>query len=80
MLGTRLVTVLLPVFVKIAASAAEVVCVVVVGKASNGVNVTELAGCVPVPSRVAVCGAPVALSATERDAEKPVTPEGVKVT
>jgi hypothetical protein len=32
------------------------------------------------PRRVAVCGAPVALSATESTAEKPVTEDGVKVT
>jgi hypothetical protein len=33
----------------------------------------------PVPSRSVDCGEPVALSATERFAEKPLTTDGVKV-
>jgi hypothetical protein len=78
--GTMPVTTLLPVLVKTAASAAEVVCAVVVEKANKEVNVTELAGCAPIPRRVAVCGDPVALSATESAAEKPVTEDGVNVT
>jgi hypothetical protein len=39
-----------------------------------------IAGAVPVPVRAAVCGEPVALSATDRVAEKLAAEAGVKVT
>jgi hypothetical protein len=38
------------------------------------------AGAIPVPVRVAVCGDPAALSATDNVAEKLVAEAGVKVT
>ena len=62
-----------------AAIAVAVECAGVIGKASNGVNETEFGGAIPMPRRVVVCGEPVALSATESAAEKPVTEDGVKV-
>jgi len=49
MLGAMPVTVLLPVLVSVAASAAEVVCAVVLGNVRIEVNETELAGAIPVP-------------------------------
>jgi len=49
------------------------------GRLAGDVCEAELAGAIPVPTRVVVWGEPVALSATERAAEKPLTPVGVKV-
>jgi hypothetical protein len=63
----------------VATSAAAVVFTVVLGKIRIGVSETELAGGIPVPTSVVVCGEPVALSATESAAEKPNAPDGVKV-
>jgi hypothetical protein len=51
----------------------------VVGKAS-GVGLSVACGEVPVPMMAADCGEPVALSATETEAEKAVAEAGVKVT
>jgi hypothetical protein len=78
MLGTMLLSGALPVFDSVAAIADEVVPTVVPGKLSEGLR--EAAGAVPVPVRVAVCGDPVALSATDNVAEKLVADAGVKVT
>ena len=47
--GAMPVTVLLPVLVSVAASAAEVVCTVVLGNVTTEVSETELAGAIPVP-------------------------------
>jgi hypothetical protein len=77
MLGTMLFNAPLPVFERVAASAAEVVPLGVLGNGSDAVN--ETAGAVPVPEIVTVCGEPVALSATESVAVKLVAEDGVKV-
>jgi hypothetical protein len=79
MLGTMLVSVAPLLLVSVAANAAEVVFATVFGKLTDGVKVTGPEGAMPVPSRIAVCGDPVALSATESTAEKPLTTDGVKV-
>ena len=78
MLGTMLFSVAVPVLDNVAESADEVVPVSVFGKLSAGLS--EAAGPVPVPLSDTVCGEPVALSATERVAEKLVAEAGVKVT
>jgi hypothetical protein len=78
MLETMLFSDALPVFDNVAAIADEVVPVGVLGNGSDDVN--DAAGAVPVPVRVAVCGEPVALSATDNKAEKLVAEAGVKVT
>ena len=75
--GTMLFSVAVPVFDSVAASAGEVVPVGVLGNASAAVR--DAAAAVPVPVRVAVCGEPVALSATDNVAEKLVADAGVKV-
>jgi hypothetical protein len=62
----------------VAANAAEVVPVSVLGKLRAGLS--EAAGAVPVPVSDTVCGEPEALSATESVAEKLVAEAGVKVT
>jgi hypothetical protein len=67
-----------PVFDSVAAIAAEVVPVAVFGKASAAVS--EATGAVPVPVRLAVCGDPEALSATDSVAEKLAADAGVNVT
>jgi len=77
MVGTMLSRAAVPVLDSVAASAAEVVPTVVLEKASEAVN--EAAGAVPVPVRDAVCGEPVALSATESVAVKLAAEAGVKV-
>ena len=78
MVGTMLFSVALPVFERVAASAAEVAPLSVLGKASEEVSVAP--GAVPVPVRVEVWGEPEALSATESKAEKLAAEAGVKVT
>jgi hypothetical protein len=78
MVGTMLFSAPLPVLDKVAAIAAEVVPLGVLGKATGELSVAAAA--VPVPVRVEVCGEPVALSATDRVAEKLVAEAGVKVT
>ena len=78
MVGTMLFSAAVPVFESVAASDAEVVPVGVLGNASDAVR--DPAAAVPVPVREAVCGEPVALSATESVAEKLVAEAGVKVT
>jgi hypothetical protein len=78
MLGMMLFSGAVPVLDSVAASAAEVVPVSVLGKVGEEVNVAI--GAVPVPVRVAVCGDPEALSATESVDEKVVAEAGVKVT
>jgi hypothetical protein len=78
MLATMLLRGALPVFDSVAAIAAEVVPVAVLGKASDGVS--EATGATPVPVKVAVCGDPEALSATDSVAEKLVAEAGVNVT
>jgi hypothetical protein len=80
MLGTMLVKAAPLLFVSVAANGAEVVCAEEAGKLRSGVNETVLAGSVPMPRRVAFCGEPAALSATESTAEKPVAEDGVNVT
>jgi len=72
-------SVALPVLVRMVEIAVAVAATVVLGK---GIVVTEseAPGAVPVPVSVAVCGEPVALSATLSDAEKLVAEAGVKVT
>jgi len=77
MLGTMLFRAAVPVLDNVAASAVEVVPLTVLGNASDAVR--DATAAVPVPVRVAVCGEPVALSATESVAEKPVAEAGVKV-
>jgi hypothetical protein len=62
----------------VAAIAAEVVPVNVFGNDSAGVS--EAIGAIPVPVKLAVCGDPEALSATESVAEKLVAEAGVNVT
>ena len=79
MLGTMPVTAVAPLLVMVAARAAEVVFAVVFGKIKIEVRETELAGGIPVPTSVVVCGELVALSATESAAEKPDATDGVKV-
>jgi hypothetical protein len=76
-LGTMLFSDALPVLESVAAIADEVAPTVVLGKLSEELN--EAAGAVPVPVRVAVCGDPVALSATDNVAEKLVADAGVNV-
>ena len=78
MLGTMLFSAAVPVFDSVAESAAEVVPVGVLGKATGELSVAAAA--VPVPVRDEVCGEPVPLSATESVAEKLVAVAGVKVT
>jgi hypothetical protein len=78
MVGTMLFSVAVPVFESVAASADEVVPTVVLGKLID--ELKEAAGAVPVPVRVAVCGDPLALSATESVAVKLEAEAGVKVT
>jgi hypothetical protein len=78
MVGTMLFSVAVPVFDKVAAIADEVVPTVVLGKLID--ELKEAAGAVPVPVRVAVCGDPLALSATESVAVKLDAEAGVKVT
>ena len=78
MLGTMLFKAALPVLDSVAVSADEVVPVGVFGKARD--EVSEAADAVPVPVRDAVCGEPVALSATDNVAEKLAAEAGVKVT
>lgn len=71
----------LPVLLSVAESAAEVTPTVVLGKAAGAVSeAMGAATAVPVPVRAAVCGEPVALSATEIVAVKLVAEAGVKVT
>jgi hypothetical protein len=77
-LATMLFNGAVPVFDSVAANAAEVVPVTVFGKASDGVS--EATGAVPVPVKLAVCGDPEALSATDSVAEKAVAEAGVNVT
>ena len=76
--GTMLFSTPLPVFVSVAANAAEVVPFGVFGKATGELSVAFDA--VPVPVRDEVCGDPVALSATDNVAEKLAAEAGVKVT
>jgi hypothetical protein len=78
MVGSMLLSVAVPLFERVAASAAEVVPLSVLGKL-NG-EVSEAPGAVPVPVRVEVWGEPEALSATESKAEKLAAEAGVKVT
>ena len=79
MLGTMPVSAAPLLLVSVAANAVEVVRAGVFGKVTDGVKVTGPEGAMPVPSRSVDCGEPVALSATERLAEKPLTTDGVKV-
>jgi hypothetical protein len=67
-----------PVLESVAAIAAEVVPVRVLGKASDGVSETTAA--IPVPVKLAVCGDPETLSATESVAAKLAAEAGVNVT
>ena len=67
-----------PVLDNVAASADDVVPVRVLGKAAGGVS--EAPGAIPVPLKLAVCGEPEALSATDSVAEKLAAEAGVKVT
>jgi hypothetical protein len=78
MLATMLLSVAPPVFESVAAIAADVVPERVLGKLSAGVSDTTAA--MPVPVKLAVCGEPVALSATDSVAEKLVAEVGVNVT
>ena len=68
-----------PVLVKMVEIAVAVEPTTVLG---NGIVVTEseAPGAVPVPVSAAVCGEPVALSATESVALNPVADAGVKLT
>jgi len=77
-LGTMLLSVALPVFDSVAASADEVVPTAVLGKFSG--ELSEATGAVPVPVSDEVCGEPLALSATESVAVKLAAEAGVKVT
>jgi hypothetical protein len=77
-LATMLFKGAVPVFDSVAANAAEVVPVGVLGKLIDGLS--DATGAVPVPVRLAVCGDPVALSATDSAAEKAVAEAGVNVT
>jgi len=67
-----------PVLDSVAAIAADVVPDRVLGKLSAGVSDTTAA--MPVPVRLAVCGDPDALSATDKAAAKLLAEAGVKVT
>jgi hypothetical protein len=78
MLGTMLFSDALPVLDKVAAIAADVVPVAVFEKLSAGLS--DATGAVPVPVMDAVCGDPVALSATDNVAEKLAADAGVKLT
>ena len=78
MLATMLLSGAVPVLESVAAIAAEVNPVSVLGNASDGVS--DATGAIPVPLRLAVCGDPEALSATESVAEKPLAEAGVNVT
>ena len=77
-LATILFNGAVPVLDKVAAIAAEVNPVSVLGNASDGVS--DATGAIPVPLRFAVCGDPEALSATDSVAEKLAAEAGVKVT
>ena len=77
-LATILFNGAVPVLDKVAAIAAEVNPVSVLGNASDGVS--DAIGATPVPVRLEVCGDPEALSATDSVAEKLVAEAGVKVT
>jgi len=79
MLMPLIFSVAVPVLVRMVEIAVAVDPTTVLG---NGIVVTEsdAPGAVPVPVSVAVCGEPVALSATLSDAEKLVADAGVKVT
>jgi hypothetical protein len=78
MLATMLLSGAVPVLESVAAIAAEVNPVSVLGNASDGVS--DATGAIPVPLRFAVCGDPEALSATDSVAEKLAAEAGVKVT
>jgi hypothetical protein len=78
MLGMMLFSGAVPVFDSVAARAADVVPVSVLGK--DGGEVSETPGAVPVPVRFAVWGDPEALSATDSVAEKVVAEAGVNET
>ena len=78
MLATMLFNGAVPVLESVAAIAAEVNPVSVLGNASDGVS--DATGAIPVPLRFAVCGDPEALSATDSVAEKLAAEAGVKVT
>lgn len=76
-----IVSAALPVFISVAFCAALVVPIVELNVRVPGVSEAPgAAAAVPVPLSVAVCGEPVALSATDRVAEKLVTEDGVNVT
>jgi len=77
-LATILFNGAVPVLDKVAAIAAEVNPVSVLGNASDGVS--DATGAIPVPLRLAVWGDPEALSATDSVAEKLVAVAGVNVT
>jgi len=77
-LATILFNGAVPVLDKVAAIAAEVNPVSVLGNASDGVS--DAIGATPVPVELAVCGDPVALSATDNVAAKLAADAGVKVT
>ena len=62
MLAAMLLSGAEPVLESVAAIAAEVLPVSVLGKLSAGVS--EATGAIPVPVKLEVCGEPVALSAT----------------
>src|ERR1700685_3587952 len=71
----------LPVFISVAFCEVLVVPAVELNVSVPGVSeATGAAAAVPVPLSVVVCGEPVALSATDRVAEKLVTDEGLNVT
>ena len=69
MLATMLLSGAVPVLESVAANAAEVNPVSVLGNASDGVS--DAIGETPVPVKLAVCGDPDALSATDNIAAKP---------
>jgi hypothetical protein len=77
MVGTMLFSAAVPVLDSVAASAVEVVPLGVLGKANGELKVAAAA--VPVPVTDAVCGDPLALSATDNVAEKLAAEVGVKV-
>jgi len=77
MVGMMLFSAAVPVLDSVAASADDVVPVGVSGNASDAVS--DATAAVPVPVRAAICGEPVALSATESVAEKLVAEAGVNV-
>ena len=78
MLATMLLSGAVPVLESVAANAAEVNPVSVLGNASDGVS--DAIGATPVPVKLAVCGDPDALSATDNVAAKPAADAGVNVT